>query len=117
MAVTVHYLVDVNGQLTLRSRLIAFKLLPKSHSGHNLGQTLRDVLGQTNGFYDVRFFCIVIFLLKHLIIQRLDKLPWTMSRPMTQVPPGLRRLCVSTLWSSMKKATGSGKLFNILHRQ
>lgn len=55
MAITAHYAVkDENGALIIRSRLVAFKVMPESHTGVNLGGAFFDVMKSLGVLYNVR---------------------------------------------------------------
>jgi hypothetical protein len=44
MAVTAHYMIEAGGQLSLRSRLVAFRHIKGSHTGENLAKEFYNVL-------------------------------------------------------------------------
>jgi hypothetical protein len=54
MAITASYLVLVDGRLELRSRLVAFKYAPGSHTGKRMGELFVNVLRKLEIAHRVR---------------------------------------------------------------
>ena len=66
MAITAHFLLKKQGQLTMHTRLLAFHHLPGSHTGENMANAVYNILKAANILTKVFLLSFHLYLFTYL---------------------------------------------------